>query len=248
VNIPFVYSKSANQLVTEIDRDGYAMIENAVPNLFTEKVLDEVTEMAREQGSTFSIVGYENLKASLLGELYRDPEFCHLLKDITSLKIGEDLEGNVEKYQVLRVLNGGDLNSQSHLFHFDNYTLTVLLPIAIPNNEKGHNGDLYLLPNIRKISSSSIKNLIIKTVTQNIITRKLFSIAYFRKVLKFQTVSLVPNNLYFFWGFCSYHGNGDCDVGNLRSTALYHYHKPVKSDDVLGKMIKTKQRARISKK
>jgi hypothetical protein len=39
-------------------------------------------------------------------------------------------------------------------------------------------------------------------------------------------ISLVPGNLYFFWGYRSIHTNELCDPDQLRSTALFHFADP----------------------
>lgn len=243
----FTYSKSGKQLADEIDSNGYACIDNVIPQPFIDEVKASVVDLAKEHGSTFSIVGHDNLKDTLLGELYNEPAFCSLLEDIVTSKLGREVTAGRDKYQVLRVLNGYDLNSQSHLFHFDNYTLTVLLPLVIPDSKEGNNGSLFLLPNIRKLSKSPLKNTIIKILFQNPLVRKLLSFNFFRTLLGFKELNLIPNNLYFFWGFCSYHGNGNCDEGKLRSTALYHYHKTVTEKSVFDQFIKTKERSRVAK-
>jgi hypothetical protein len=239
------YTKSSEQLFQEIEANGFAKIDNAIPAAELELLRAYIAELKEKNQGSFAIVGHENLAESPLGELYLDHDFLQLQADLVAKKTQTTILPSESKYQVLRVLNGGNVNSQSHLFHFDNYTLTILLPIFIPDNSNGKNGDLLVLPNIRKISKSANKDALIKILTQNPLTRKLLKLSAVRKLLKFQSVKLEPGNLYFFWGFSSYHGNDDCDEGEVRSTALFHFHKTVSDKSVLSALTSTKKRSRI---
>jgi hypothetical protein len=94
-----------------------------------------VAKLILNNNGSFSIVGNDNLSTSLLSDLYKDKEFLQLQSNLVSLNVKEETRSTESKYHVLRVLSGGNVNSQSHLFNFDNYTLTILLPIIIPNDE-----------------------------------------------------------------------------------------------------------------
>ncbi|MDC1255936.1 hypothetical protein N8Z89_00045 [bacterium] len=241
------YTKNLELIFNEIENKGFATVENAISPTELTKLQESILQLSNENDGSFSIVGHENLKNTALGKLYQDNEFLELQANLVSKKIKQPIDPLTEsKYQVLRVLNGGDVNSQSHLFHFDNYTLTILLPIFIPENKDGLNGDLLVIPNIRKVSSSANKDAIIKIITQNPITRKFLKISMIRKLFNFQKIKLVPGNLYCFWGQSTYHGNDDCNQGSLRSTALFHFHKTVKTKSAFSGLTSTKKRARIN--
>jgi len=230
----------------QLEQQGYAIIENALEKGVVESAKLFVSQVASTQRGAFSVVGHENFKNSVLGDLYRDDLFLELLKELTEMKLKTVIENNCDMYQVMRVLQGESLNSQSYLFHFDNYTLTAALPIVIPNSNTGENGDLYILPNVRNVSGNPNMDAFIKLLTQNPLVRKLLSYTYIRNKLGFIRLPLQPGNLYLFWGFCTYHGNGDCEPGNTRATALYHYHKPIQAKGFLNSLIKTKKRSRVA--
>jgi hypothetical protein len=239
------YTKSTQQIFEDMEQDGYSTLEHAIDSNILKGLQNYITALKSENVGSFSVVGHKNLADSSIGKLYNDENFLKTQAELVSKKIGSEIQLSESKYQVLLVLNGGDVNSQSHLFHFDNYTLTVLLPIFIPNNADNKNGDLLVLPNIRNISSSPNKDAFIKIITQNPISRKLLKRPFIRKLFNFHTIKLQPGSLYFFWGFSSYHGNDDCNKGSLRSTALFHFHKTVKGKSVLSVLTSTKKRSRI---
>jgi hypothetical protein len=239
------YSKTPQQLFNEIETNGFARIDNAIAPDELQNLKEFVTELILKNNGSFTIVGHDNLSTSLLSDLYKDKQFLQFQSDLVSLKVKEEIKPTENKYQVLRVLNGGNVNSQSHLFHFDNYTLTILLPIIIPNDENNKNGDLLVLPNIRKVSNSPNKDAMIKIITQNPITRKLLKFKWVRDMFNFKSLKLEPGHLYFFWGFSSYHGNDDCNDGSIRSTALFHFHKTVRQKSLFSTITSTKKRARV---
>lgn len=239
------YTKSTQQIFDEIEESGYSTLDHAINLSELNIIKDYILNLKNKHDGSFSVVGHENLANSILGQLYTNTEFLKIQADLVSKKLGSEIHISESKYQVLRVLDGGNVNTQSHLFHFDNYTLTVLLPIFIPDNDNKKNGDLLMIPNIRSVSSSPNKDAFIKILSQNPITRKLLKFQRIRELLNFQSLHLKPGNLYFFWGFSSYHGNDDCNEGSLRSTALFHFHKTVKVKSIFSALTSTKKRSRI---
>jgi hypothetical protein len=239
------YTKSTQQIFDNIEQYGYSTMEHAVDANTLEELQEYITTLKSVNHGSFAVVGHELLAGSLIGELYKDDLFLKMQAELVSKKLDYKIQPSESKYQVLRVLNGGNVNSQSHLFHFDNYTLTTLIPIFIPNNIDNKNGDLLVLPNIRNICSSPTKDALIKIITQNPISRKLLKISLIRRFFNFQSIKLKPGNMYFFWGFSSYHGNDDCNEGSLRSTALFHFHKTVKTKNAFTKFTSTKKRSRV---
>jgi hypothetical protein len=46
------------------------------------------------------------------------------------------------------------------------------------------------------------------------------------RYVSMQKISMVPGNLYLFWGYRSIHANEACDLDKLRATALFHFGDP----------------------
>ena len=87
-------------------------------------------------------------------------------------------------YKVLRVVSGVQQKKQAYLYHFDAHLITILIPIIIPNNKSGKNGDLVIFPNLRKVHKNLILNIIQKIFFQNFISRTLLNTKLLRKIFK----------------------------------------------------------------
>ena len=55
------------------------------------------------------------------------------------------------------------------VFHFDSHVLTMLLPIEVPTGKE--NGELILVPNVRRIRRWYVSNLIDKVMLGNKLTQ-----------------------------------------------------------------------------
>lgn len=128
-------------------------------------------------------------------------------------------------FQVLRCVQGDSGRRESNCFHYDASLLTVLLPIEIPQHGADC-GDLIVFPNLRRVRSNVLFNVLEKTLLQNALSRKLISAAIRRNLLKPKKLQLVPGNLYLFWGYRTLHANEPCDPASRRATAIFHYGDP----------------------
>jgi hypothetical protein len=95
------------------------------------------------------------------------------------------------------------------------------VPILIPT--KGQRGDFLMFPNTRRIRSAYLTNLIDKVLVDNKISQWILKRVARSGHFGVKRISLVPGNLYFFWGYRSIHTNKPCDPDQLRSTALFHF-------------------------
>lgn len=137
-----------------------------------------------------------------------------------------------ELYKVLRVVDGKKSDSEANNYHFDAHYFTALIPILIPNNLSGKNGDLMISPNFRNYSSNILINIFEKFLYQ-VILKPFLKIDKFRKFLKFKKIILKVGNIYLFNGFRSLHGNLNIERGNLRATLLVHYNDKFKNSKLV---------------
>ena len=122
---------------------------------------------------------------------------------------------------------------RGHRYHFDAHLFTVLLPIFIPNNINGKNGDLVISSNFRKLSNNIIINIFQKLFFQNFIFKKLLERKLFRDLFKFKQLKLKVGNLYLFNGYRSLHGNLEINTLDKRATLLLHYYDCFKSSKLV---------------
>ena len=128
-------------------------------------------------------------------------------------------------FQVLRCLKGDSGQKESFRYHFDAYVVTALVPIEIPKSGRWR-GDLLMYPNIRRVCSSVIVNLLEKALAQNRGTQSLLSTSLVRRIFPPRKLRMTPGNVYFFWGYRCLHANEPCEPDKLRATALFHFGNP----------------------
>lgn len=125
----------------------------------------------------------------------------------------------------LRVLAGPERAATSFAFHYDATVNTMLVPLFIPEAGAGQSGELIVFPNWRPLRRSALMNIADKFIVQNPLYPKRMERKSKRAHEKY-SVALKPGNVYLFWGYRTYHGNGPCAANTLRATLLVHYGDP----------------------
>jgi len=136
-------------------------------------------------------------------------------------------------YKVLRVVSGVQQKKQAYLYHFDAHLITILIPIIIPNNKSGKNGDLVIFPNLRKVHKNLILNIIQKIFFQNFISRTLLNTKLLRKIFNYKLLKIKPGNVYMFFGFRSLHANLEIETFSTRATLLIHCYDVFENSSIV---------------
>jgi hypothetical protein len=214
------------RLSREIRDDGVAVLGGFVTAAKVGELETFVrAEVARQPRGYIGSVGKETVRGSPLEHLDEECGIRALLAELHAHLHGAREPATL--YQVLRVLYGrGEGEKQAHMYHFDAYALTALLPIVIPDRADGKNGDLVLFLRRRRLHCSLVLNLAQKALVQNPLARRFLATERARRWLDGEVVKLCPGNLYVFLGFQTCHGNTPCSVESLRATALFHYADP----------------------
>jgi hypothetical protein len=206
------------QLVAEINANGYAQLRDVI----------SPSELQQLRGFTDTHAelhhGEKALSQSLLGTLWSNPDFKRLVNDLYRQATHQESASD-RIFPVLRCVQGNLGQKESNCFHFDASLVTALVPIFIPT-EGSDLGDLMVFPNLRKVRTSVLLNVIEKALIQNRLTRKLMSFAIQRGWLKPKTIPLQPGDIYLFWGYRSLHANKPCSAGIKRATAIFHFGDP----------------------
>ena len=100
------------------------------------------------------------------------------------------------------------------------------MPIEIPS--QGRPGDLLIYPNVRKVRSNYLFNVVDKVLLHNALTQKVLRSSIHSKRLSPARIKMAPGRLYLFRGYRSVHTNEPCDPDAIRATALFHYANPHK--------------------
>lgn len=214
------------RLAGEIERNGYAVLENYLSPDQLEQGRAFVSQQARpRQGEYFAIHGIEALSGTLPGDLAQSAALRAMLGELYRLQTGRAPSTEELVFPVIRCLQGRTGLKQSHFYHFDATVVTALLPLFIPT-EGEHCGDLIIFPNLRPVRFNTLVNLIEKAVIHNSLSQKLVALAVKRGWLRPIRLKLIPGNLYLFWGYRSLHANDECHPDLLRATALLHFGNP----------------------
>lgn len=221
------------RLASELNRIGLATIDSYLTYDQLEAARKDIEGEARTREYTsFAIRGTPNVPGTLFERLVVSDEFQRMLLGVYTTGTGRAPLPSEKVHTVIRCLQGGDVAAQSNRFHYDATTLTILLPVLIPEGS-AETGRLILFPNIRRLRINGFVNLLEKIVVQNRISQRLVTLAIRLGLIHPIMIKLVPGSLYFFWGYRSLHANESCNPRALRSTVLFHYHNPHRRSQVI---------------
>lgn len=222
-----VDAETVSGLASDLNRVGFACIHDY---LTVEQLGTARTEIDNEAGTrgrtSFAIRGTPNIPGTLFEHLALSDEFQQLITRVYTSGTGHAPLPSEKIHTVIRCLQGSDSTTESNRFHYDATTLTVLLPVSIPNRRAAGRGRFVLFPNVRKLRRSAMFNAAEKVLIQNRISQWLVAQAISGGLLHPTRIELIPGSLYFFWGYRSLHANEPCDPQALRSTVLFHYGNP----------------------
>lgn len=237
-----ILEPSALQLIArEMNSKGSSCVANFLTLEQLKSLQLSVSDEAEKHpGSYFAHHGGPEIEASLLGALGASQDFRAMLETVYQACAGKPAYSN-EILKVLRCVQGASGHRESNCFHYDASLVTALLPIEIPQ-EGTDRGDLILFPNLRRIRSNVLFNVVEKTLLQNALGRRLISAAIKYRILRPGKLQLVPGNLYLFWGYRTLHANEPCDPAKRRATAIFHYGDPHAGSFATRMILKLNQR------
>lgn len=225
IEIPFVDNETQARIASEIDKNGFSSITGYIDDLLLTQLRTQLSvEASKHCGGYFSYHGAGAFTGTSLGDLGISSQLQTLLEGIHRHGAGKAPHSK-QIFQVLRCVQGATGLKESNYFHFDATLLTALVPIEIPQ-EGDARGDLILFPNLRRVQSSVLLNVLEKALLQNALSRRILTAAIRLRWLKPRRLQLVPGNIYFFWGYRTLHANEPCHPTCRRATALFHYGDP----------------------
>lgn len=211
----------------KIDTEGYLEIPMSVSDKTLKNARNTVDRYIEEYGNRYFSVHGIALKTQTFGEIIRNEEFDQFLRTVSGCGLGREIEKDVAIHTVLRVITGEEGNKQqAYNFHYDASVITALMPVYIPENDEGGEGDLLLIPNARPFRKSILMNLYEKTLLQNGLRSKLLRKQSVFKKLGGVSLKIKPGNLYLFWGYRTIHANEPFTNSQVRATAIFHLGDP----------------------
>ncbi|NML93276.1 hypothetical protein [Novosphingobium olei] len=219
-------SEIAPALASQLDRDGFVCVKDAVDMAWVERARAYVRDHLDANGEKFfSVIRPSDEKGSPFDDLAHDPKIAGLLEGVARIACPQAIFDD-EVYNVLRVIAGPKGTDGSCEFHYDASVITMLVPIIMPDGGEPHqSGELLTFPNNRPYRNSVLTNLAEKALVQNKWSwrrTKKKALANLEQHMK----KLLPGNLYLFWGYRTLHGNLPCAPNSLRATMLLHHGDP----------------------
>lgn len=209
-------------LYADMNRSGVGTLHGVIPPAFLERMRDYIrAELARRDGQYFGLDRAGGIEDTPLSSVIRHLDLRATLCGLYERAMG-DAPPHDRVFPVLRVLAGTTGLRHAHLYHYDSYVVTALVPIIIPDRPGEPRGHLVMFPNRRPVRRNVFVNVLEKALTENPLACRLWRNARVQRALGARIVPLTPGNVYFFWGMRSLHANEACLPTSVRSTALLH--------------------------
>jgi hypothetical protein len=211
------YTGLVQRIRTAMDEKGLAVLENFIDPGFLAQMrngVDELTPVAYASGKRKPLIG-PDLQDTIFWEVTFSDFSIQLANDILSpLKIKVEPD---DIQSVLGILIGENGQDSVRGWHFDATYLTMAMPVMMPQPTGDRDGKFRIWPNVRPFSQSQLQNRFYSNLAR---------IALFRRMARSFAINFIPGNLYFFYGFRSYHGTEDLDPRQLRANCLINFGGP----------------------
>jgi len=221
------YTGFVARIRASIDTDGIAVLEKFVhPDFLAEMrtSVDQLTPLCY-QGGKRKYLGTLELKGTAFYEVTFSDFVMQLVNDILGA-----YQVHVEAadiHPVLNILVGEKGQDSVRGWHFDATYLTIAMPVVMPPAGE-RDGKFRIWPNLRAFSQSKWRNKMYW---------KLANFGWFQRMTRNFAINFIPGNLYFFYGFRSYHGTEELDSSQLRANCLMNFGGPF-FDLEKGKIVK----------
>jgi len=211
------YTCLVRTIRTTLNNTGLAVLEDFIhPDFLAElqSSVDRLTPLCYVDGKRKSLIGYE-LENTVFYEVAFSGFVVQLANDIL-----EPCNVSVDRsdiHPVLNILIGEHAQDTAKSLHFDATYLTMAMPVVMPSPNGDRDGKFRIWPNFRKFSQSPWRNRFYWWIAK---------IGLIRRMAKNLAINFLPGNLYFFYGFRSYHGTEDLDPKSLRANCLINFGGP----------------------
>jgi len=220
------FEADIDTLVADMNRTGVGTLHNVIPSTFLERMRSYISgELERRGGQYFGLSRSDGIEDTPLLPVIVHSDLRATMCALYERAMGE-APPHDRVFAMLRVLAGSVGLRHSHLYHFDSYVVTALVPIVIPDRPDEPRGHLVMYPNLRNVRRHVLVNVLEKAVIESPLARRLWRTGWVQRALGARIVPLTPGNVYFFWGMRSLHANEACLPTSVRSTALLHLGDP----------------------
>jgi hypothetical protein len=222
------YPAFVERIRGEMNESGMAVLEGFLhPDFLAElrASVDELTPLCYQNGKRKYLVG-EDLHKTGCWEVAFSDFVLQLTNDI--LKTFNVKLEPTDIHPAMNILVGDQGQDRVRDWHFDATYLTIAMPIVMPPPSGERDGKFRIWPNVRQFSQNKLQHKLYCNLAKTDL---------FQKMAKNYAINFVPGNLYFFYGFRSYHGTDELDALQLRANCLINFGGPF-FDLQKGKVIK----------
>jgi len=222
------YPALVRRIRKQMDESGMAVLDGFLDPSFLEELrgnVDQLTPLCYQNGKRKYLIGGDLANTGFWEVAFSD----FLLK--LSNDLLKDFNIQVESgdiHPAMNILIGDNGQDTVHTWHFDATYLTIAMPVVMPAASSANDGKFRIWPNVRSFSQSDLMNKLYCNVAKTKV---------FQRLAKNYAINFVPGNLYFFYGFRSYHGTDDLDSRQLRANCLINFGGPM-FDLRKGKVVK----------
>lgn len=218
-------ARAANpQLIADqLDQRGFVCLERAVASEWLVSARSEIKRLLRDHGQSYHF--FRNPRGQehrAIEAFVNDPETLGLLAEVMRARLPEGLPELANAS--LRVIAGPRGDDDSFTFHYDAGAVTMVVPLFLPEADRGRRGELIGFFNKRPFRRSVSVNLLDKLVDQSGMYRRY--ILRRSDHAKTTMIDMELGNAYLFWGYRTLHANLPCEPGALRATLLIHFGRP----------------------
>ncbi|HEX4559919.1 MAG TPA: hypothetical protein VH166_12195 [Mycobacterium sp.] len=231
-------------IADQLDEAGVVCVENAVPAEWLAQARAGVVDHLLTHGEhDYCIPLPQGEHLSAADAFANSPSVQSLLGEIVRARFPDSPEGLEFAESGLRIIAGPQSTGEAFYFHYDASIVTMVVPIFMPDAERGNSGEFMGLFNKRPFRRLVVTNIVDKIIRQNRFYRR-FLIGKLDRTDYLHRVDMEVGNVYLFWGYRSLHGNMPCEPGALRATLIVHLGRPHGSSQALTAAVRFAQSLR----
>src|SRR5579863_2718134 len=210
------YPAFVRRIRAGMDDTGMAVLESFLQPAFLEELrssVERLTPQCYQNGKRKPLIGGDLANTGFYEVAFSD-FMIRLANDILEV-FNVKLE-STDIHPLLGILVGEKGQDSIKGLHFDATYLTIAMPVVMPTAGE-RDGKFRIWPNVRRFSQSPLEDRLYY---------RLAKIDILRRMVRNYAINFVPGNLYFFYGFRSYHGTDELDSTQLRANCLINFGGP----------------------
>ncbi|HUJ51135.1 MAG TPA: hypothetical protein VLW25_13080 [Bryobacteraceae bacterium] len=221
------YPAFVRRIRAGMDDTGMAVLEDFLHPAFLDELrssVERLTPQCYQNGKRKPLIGKDLADTGFYEVAFSD-FMIRLANDILEV-FNVQVQGS-DIHPAMNILVGDQGQDTVKGWHFDATYLTIAMPVVMPAAGE-RDGKFRIWPNVRRFSQSPLQNRLYCNLAR---------IDALRRMVRNYAVNFVPGNLYFFYGFRSYHGTDELDNTQLRANCLINFGGPF-FDREKGRVIK----------